>query len=227
MKRLTRRTGSAYPGFFSPCGGKEAVGTAVGSRLRSRHASTDKRRLSIRFVNGGRGVGPHKEAGAAPLLARPVGNRSDRDRQSQESCSRIAVWETPDRERSVVNRVINAALSEAPPQEGRRQRGVGNAVRNAERRCRSNHGVGGDNAAKGGWMDGRTRVSPPAPAPCAYHWNAVEESVEVCESNRRSGREKRSGWVVPFSSGGDLRAFQRQRKRNQPPPRRAFWGFVR
>ena len=83
--------------------------------MRSRHAPTDKRRLSIRFVNGGRGVGPHKEAGAAPLLARPVGNRSDRDMQSHENRSRDAVWETPDRERSVVNRVINAALSEAHP----------------------------------------------------------------------------------------------------------------
>ena len=101
-------------------------------------------------------------------MARPVGNRSDRDMQSQEDRSRIAVWEAPDRERSVVNRVINAALSEAPPQEGRRQCGVGNSVCNAERRSRSYHGVGGDNAAKGGWMDGGTRVSPPAPAQSAF-----------------------------------------------------------
>ena len=124
--------------------------------------------MSIRFVNGGRGVGPHKEAGAAPLLAIPVGNRSERDNTSRENRSRIAVWETPDRERSVVNRVINAALSEAPPKEGRRQRGVGNSVRNAERRSRSYHGVGGERSPDDGWRIGWSvpfRRQPPRYAP--------------------------------------------------------------
>ena len=59
-----------------------------------------------------------------------------------------------ERERSVVNRVINAALSEAPPKEGRRQRGVGNSVRNAERRSRSYHGVGGEWTPDDGWRNG-------------------------------------------------------------------------
>ena len=58
------------PGIFSPCGGNEGVGTAVGSRLRSRHAPTDKRRLSIRFVNGGRGVGPTKEGRSRPAVGK-------------------------------------------------------------------------------------------------------------------------------------------------------------
>ena len=100
-------------------------------------------------------------------MARPVGNRSERDKHSQENRSRIAVWEIPDRERSVVNRVINAALSKAPPQAGRRQRGVGNSVCNAKRRSRSYHGTGDGKRAQGGLVVGVKWLPLHGPAPRA------------------------------------------------------------
>ena len=50
-------------------------------------------------------------------------------------------------------------------------------------------------------------------------WRCVDDCLFVCALLR--GR-----WVAGELSYG-VRALQRQRKRHQPPPRRAFWGFVR
>ena len=129
----------------------------------SNRAPTDKRRLSIRFVNGGRGVGPHKEAGAAPLLARPVGNHSERDNTSQENRSRVVVIKTMVTE--LVNGVIDSGRFVGPSSEAGETPAVGNSV--CKRRCRSYHGVGGERTPDDGWRIGWRvpfRRRPPRPA---------------------------------------------------------------
>lgn len=60
------------------------------------------------------------------------------------------------------------------------------------------------------------RRQPPRKAPS--QWNAVEEAVEVCVSNRRSGRGLRGGWVVRFFSGLPL-ALSNDRGLAPAPPR--------
>ena len=57
-----------------------------------------------------------------------------------------------------------------------------------------------------------------ARARATRHWQSegVEESVEVCVSNRRSGRGLRGGWFVPFSSGSAF-ALSNDRAKNPPP----------
>ena len=45
----------------------------------------------------------------------------------------------------------------------------------------------------------------------------VEEAVAECVSKPREGVGLRGEWVVPFSSGAGLRAFQRQRVSPAPP----------
>ena len=106
--------------------------------------------MSIRFVNGGRGVGPHKEAGAAPLLAIPVGNRSERDNTSQENRSRVVVIKTMVTE--LVNGVIDSGRFVGPSSEAGETPAVGNSV--CKRKCRSYLGVGGERTHDDGWRNG-------------------------------------------------------------------------
>ena len=89
------------------------------------------------------------------------------DRQSVETGSRVVCGLSNERERSVVNGVINRVFRRPTPR-GRRNPAVCNPVRNAERRSRSYHGSGDGKWAQGGWRIGwKTAAVARAPANAA------------------------------------------------------------
>ena len=168
--------------------------------LRSR--DKEVMRAVNKLVNGGRGVGTTpKSAGAAPMLASLFAARFFCfDRQSVETGSRVVCGLSNERERSVVNGVINRVFRRPTPR-GRRNPAVCNPVRNAERRSRSYHGSGDGKWAQGGLRAvGNRQPSPGPPRTRQYHSMVVEEAVEVCVSNV-AGLGLSGGWFVPFSFG--------------------------
>ena len=116
-----------------------------------------------------------------------------------------------------MNGVINAALSEAPP-----ERAGDSAVLVTLFATRSVDAEATTGLAANGhmMMVGESGEEPPFDAdPRATRpsqWVAVEEAVAKCVSKPREGVGLRGGWVVPFSSGSGVRVPQRQRKRHQP-----------
>ena len=131
-----------------------------------------------------------------------------------------------------------------PSTRGRRNPAVCNPVRNAERRCRSNHGTGDGKWAQGGWrIDWKTAAVARARATRYSTEVWLKNRLKRRVSNRRSGRglrggwfllrqgyggqwssislllrgAMRGGWFVPFLSGAGVRAFQRQRVSPAPP----------
>ena len=86
------------------------------------------------------------------------------------------------------------------------------------------HGTGDGKRAEGGLeIGGKWQPSHGPPRTRQYHSMVVEEAVEVCVSNRRSGRGLRGGWFVPFSLGLPL-AISNDRAKKPPPAPRARWG---
>ena len=108
-----------------------------------------------------------------------------------------------------------------PSTRGRRNPAVCNPVCNAERRSRSYHGTGDGKRAQGGLRAvGNRQPSHGPPRTRPMQSRVVEESVEVCVSNRRSGRGLRGGWVVRFFSGLPL-ALSNDRGLAPAPPRQS------
>ena len=125
------------------CCGRRAWGRRRQKKLARRQRKVLRRqRKGLRSQNGGIAV-THTD----PLLARPVGNRSERDKTSQENRSRVVVIKTMVTE--LVNGVIDSGRFVGPSSEAGETAAVGNSV--CKRRCRSYHGVGGELSPHGGW----------------------------------------------------------------------------
>ena len=107
-----------------------------------------------------------------------------------------------------------------PSTRGRRNPAVCNSVRNAERRSRSYHGVGGERTHDDGWRIGWRvpfRRQPPRNAPFPMDCGCV--AVAGCVSKPSEGVGLRGERVVPFSSGS---AFARSNDNEKGiSPRRA------